>query len=76
VSMSEQQKTQPQFMTRKEVAGLMRVTERTVTRWIALGRLRVVRIGGTLRFDRRSVIRSIERHEYGDDRKPHDPAMG
>lgn len=74
--MSEQQKTQPQFMTRKEVAGLMRVTERTVTRWIALGRLRVVRIGGTLRFDRRSVIRSIEQHEYGDDRTPHDPAMG
>lgn len=63
-------------MTRKEVAGLMRVTERTVTRWIALGRLRVVRIGGTLRFDRRAVVQSIDRYEYGDDRPPHDPAMG
>lgn len=63
-------------MTRKEVAGMMRVSERTVSRWIQLGRLRVLRIGGTLRFSRRDVIRSIERYEFGDDSKPHDAAMG
>jgi len=74
--MSDQQTPQHQYITRKEVAGLMRVTERTVTRWIAMGRIRVVRIGGTLRFDRRAVIRSMERYEYGDSDKPHDPAMG
>lgn len=74
--MSDQQTPQHQYITRKEVAGLMRVTERTVTRWIATGRIRVVRIGGTLRFDRRAVIHSMERHEHGDPGKPHDPAMG
>lgn len=62
-------------MTRKEVAALWRVTVRTVMRWEALGRIRPLRIGGTIRFTRREVIRAAEKYQYGGE-SGHDPSMG
>ena len=55
-----------QYLTVKEVAGLMRVHTRTVLRWVELGRLRPVRIGHTLRFERSRLLRQLEKYEYGD----------
>ena len=65
-----------ELMTTKEVASMLRVEPRTVHRWIALGRVKPLRIGRTIRFSRASVIRSAERYEYGGDSDRHDPAMG
>lgn len=38
------------MMSRKEVAGLCRVTCRTVIRWERQGLLRAVRVGGSVRY--------------------------
>lgn len=65
-----------ELMTKKEVAALMRVDPSTVQRWIARGRIHYVRVGHTLRISRRELLGALERFEFGDDRAPHDPALG
>lgn len=64
-----------EYMTVKDVAAMTLVSERTVFRWMQLGRIRPVRIGGTIRFKKSRLLMDLERHEYGGEPK-HDPAMG
>jgi len=44
-----------QFFAPKEVASLLRVSVRTVERWIANGTLPVYEIGGTVRISRQDI---------------------
>jgi excisionase family DNA binding protein len=64
-----------EYLTVKDVAGIMRVDQRTVYRWIALGRLRPVRISRALRFEKSRLISQLEKYEYGGEDKP-DPTLG
>jgi excisionase family DNA binding protein len=64
-----------EYLTVKDAAKLMLVSQRTVLRWVELGRLRPVRIGHTLRFEKSRLLLQLEKYEYGDGRK-HDPALG
>ena len=63
------------YLTVKEVASLMRVNERTVVRWVRLGRLTPVRMGHTWRFERSKLLIQLERFEFGDNSKQ-DSAFG
>jgi excisionase family DNA binding protein len=53
------------YLTAKEVAALAGISTRTLFRWIQLGRLRPLRIGGGIRFSRDKVLREIEAQEFG-----------
>jgi excisionase family DNA binding protein len=50
------------MLTIQEVADYFHVTRKTVYNWILAGRLRVVRIGGTIRIEQSEVDR-IKRGE-------------
>jgi len=64
------------LLTRKEVAAMWRVDVSTIRRWENLGRIKPIRILGTVRFTRAEVIRAAEKYEHGDPDPKHDPAMG
>lgn len=69
----------PEMMTVKEVADLMKVTPRTVFRWMQLGRLHPFRIRGkgrdTVRFNRSELLTAIDEVAYGGG-ESEDPSMG
>ena len=50
-----------QFLTSKDVARWLNVSERSVTRLVERGDLRAHRVGGVLRYDPEDVRRYIER---------------
>jgi excisionase family DNA binding protein len=58
------------LMSGKDVAKFWDVSKRTVLRWVQKGRLKPIRMGGTVRFKRAEVERADE------GREPHDPSMG
>lgn len=65
-----------QLLTKKEVADLMRVTPRTINRWMEEGALKpAMRIRHTIRFRRGDVLIAAERYFYNSPNRP-DPAMG
>ncbi len=43
---------QPDLLKVKEVASALRLSEETIYKWVALGKLPVVRLGGSLRIER------------------------
>jgi len=49
----------------REVAGLLRVNERTVRRWIAREGLPCIHLGTRLRFSLRNVLRWVSAREEG-----------
>ena len=49
-----------------DVARLLNVHEKTVRRWMVEGRLKEVRIGGTVRFSPDEVTRLIRAHQRRD----------
>src|SRR5262249_35352360 len=55
----------PRLLLLREVAGLLRVNERTVRRWIASDGLPCVRLGTRLRFSERNVLRWVSAREEG-----------
>lgn len=64
-----------EYLTVKDVARLMRVSQRTVARWIRLGWLRPVRIAHTIRFSRNHLLEQLDRHENGG-LQGEDPSLG
>ncbi len=64
-----------EYLSIKEVARMMAVSQRTVVRWVRLGRLTPVRMGHTWRFERDKLVLQLEKYEYGGDSKP-DSALG
>ena len=64
-----------EYLTVKDAAKLMQVSQRTVLRWIADGWIRPVRIAHTLRFEKSHLLRQLDKYEYGGPPK-HDPALG
>jgi excisionase family DNA binding protein len=65
-----------ELMTIKEVADFLRLTPRSVWRWLNRGRLRPLRWGHTIRFRRADVIDSAEKYQYGDPEPKDDILMG
>jgi excisionase family DNA binding protein len=65
-----------EYMTIKEVAQLMRVTPRTVKRWIRAGVLKPVRLGGTVRIKRSHLHLQMEKREWGELEQREDPILG
>ena len=55
------------LLRKSDVAELMDVSEWSVTKWMDDGKLRFIRIGGTVRFRVEDVREFVERHqsEYG-----------
>lgn len=48
------------LLTLREVAGLLRVSEKTVRRWVAAGKLPCMRAGRVLRFLPADLFRFVE----------------
>jgi excisionase family DNA binding protein len=49
----------PELLTRREVAHVMRISDRTLRNWIAEGRIAEFRIRGTSRFQKSAVLQLI-----------------
>jgi len=49
------QQGQSQYLTMNEIAAILQVSRRTVYRWIRMGELQIVQIGGTKRIDKRDI---------------------
>ena len=64
-----------EYLTVKDVAAMLKVTDRTVARWIELGRIRPSRIGRTVRFKRSLLLMQLDDWERGVVKK-HDPLLG
>ena len=64
-----------EYLSVKDVAALLRVSERTVARWVGRGRITPMRIGHTVRFEKRLLLRKLEQYEYGGDAKD-DASLG
>ena len=60
-----------EFLTPKEVAGILRVSPRTVQRWVKEGRLRAVRVGKLWRIPREA----LEEFLYGRDKDQRSTAL-
>ena len=56
-----------EYLVVKDVARLLRLSPRTVARWISLGRIHPARFGRTLRFNKARLLRDLEKHEYPQD---------
>ena len=54
-----------EYLAVKDVAKMLLVSERTVFRWIRLGRIHPARIGRTLRFEKSRLLIQLEKFEYG-----------
>ena len=54
-----------QLLTLREVAGYLRVHERTVRRWVAQEGLPCIHLGARLRFSARNVLRWVSAREEG-----------
>jgi excisionase family DNA binding protein len=69
----------PEYLTIKDVAAMMLVTPRTVWRWIRIGRIRPVRVGGEgggVRFNKSKLLRQIEAYENEKFNPPDSPELG
>jgi excisionase family DNA binding protein len=57
---------EPDFLTVKEIAAAMRVSERTVLRWQDRGQMPCVRIGGRTLTTKADLVEFIERAQRGE----------
>jgi excisionase family DNA binding protein len=64
-----------EYLTVKDVGKLMRVSDRTVLRWVSLGRIKPVRVQRSLRFAKSKLLVQLEKYEYGGG-AGHDLSMG
>lgn len=64
------------LMTVKDVAIFLRVEERTVYRWVELGRIKPLRMGRTIRFSKSNLLRAMEKSRYSQPATGDDPMMG
>ena len=53
-----------ELLTRREVAGICKVSLRTVTRWLQKGNLPAVRLGRNVRIRRDDLERFIQAHRF------------
>lgn len=59
-----------ELITVKEAAQLMKSSERTIFRWMQLGRIKAFRLpSGIARFSRSGLLRAMENYEFGGDPK-------
>lgn len=66
-----------EYLTVKDVALLIRVSESTVIRWIRRGYITPLRIGHTLRFERTRLLLQVEKHQSSTQSFVlHDPSLG
>jgi excisionase family DNA binding protein len=65
-----------EYLTLKEVASLLRVSNRTLTRWIRAGYIRPCKIGHTLRFERSRLLWQVEQLETTGGSRTEDPSLG
>ena len=63
------------YLSPKEVAKMLGVSQRTLYRWIAEGRLRPICIAHTFLFEKRALLQQLEDYERGV-HAPHDPSLG
>lgn len=54
-----------EYMTLKEVAALLRVSNRTVIRWVQAGYIHPSKIGHTIRFKRAQLLWDVEQLQSG-----------
>ena len=65
-----------EYLTVKDAAGIIRVSERTILRWLQDGSLPAVRIGRTIRFNKQRLLMELDRRQYGVRPQKDDPALG
>jgi excisionase family DNA binding protein len=65
-----------EYLTLKEVARLLRVSRRTVARWVRAGYIKPVKIGHTLRFEKNKLLWDVEQLQVRPSPKREDPALG
>ena len=53
--------TEAEFLTKPEVAALLRVSPRTLDTWLQRGIIGHVRLGRSIRFSRAALLRQLER---------------
>ena len=63
--LHEPQVSHEPLLTLREVAGYLRVNERTVRRWIVREGLPCIHLGTRLRFSQRNVLRWVSAREEG-----------
>ena len=68
----------PEYLTVKDAASMIRVSERTILRWIGNRSLGAVRIGHTIRFDKQRLLAELDKRQRDSFRRSgnDDPAMG
>ena len=65
-----------EYMAIKDVARMMLVSERTVRRWVWAGYLTPVRIGHTVRFEKRRLLEQLDRLQTNGAPAGEDPSLG
>ena len=65
-----------EYLTLKEVASLLRVSNRTVARWVRAGYIRPSKIGHTLRFEKKLLLWNVEQLQANPAPRDEDPALG
>ena len=65
-----------EYLAIKEVATLFRVSPRTVVRWIRAGYITPIRIGATVRFEKRRLLWQVEKLQSGQQTIREDPSLG
>ena len=65
-----------EYLTVKDAAKLLQLSQRTILRWVRDGWIRPVRIAHTLRFERGHLLRQLDKYERGHMGEAHDPALG
>lgn len=56
----------PVYLSVSDVAGVLKVSSRTVTRWIAEGNLTAFKIGGTVRIKQSDFEKFLDENESGE----------
>ena len=51
--------TQPEYLTAKELATKLNVSQKTVQKWRALGKLPIVKMGRLVRFPRQEIEKRL-----------------
>ena len=64
-----------EYLSVKDVAKMLLLSEQTILKWVQLGRITPIRVRRVLRFEKKKLIRQLEKYEYGGPPKD-DPAMG